>query len=133
MARTNPLDTAKHRAMLQRRLQPRENPFPEGRWPSLDDLVFLPANLSRLVIDPYREACRTDVTLGAELRLDPPFLLTGFDAAPQEIQRAIGLTQKESDIVLIQSMARHLGFSGVGWMKRQIIERLATYKIGTTA
>ena len=101
MARTNPLDTAKHCAMLQRRLQPRENPFPEGRWPSLDDLVFLPANLSRLVIDPYREACRTDVTLGAELRLDPPFLLTGFDAAPQEIQKAIGLTVKESDIAYV--------------------------------
>ena len=101
MARTNPLDVAKHRAMLQRRLQPRENPFPEGRWPSLDDLVFLPANLSRLVIDPYREACRTDVTLGEELRLDPPFLLTGFDAAPQEIQRAIGLTLKELDIAYV--------------------------------
>ena len=25
---------------------------------SLDDIVFLPANLSRLVIDPYRDACR---------------------------------------------------------------------------
>jgi hypothetical protein len=54
MARTNVIDHAKHKAMLDRRLRLRENPFPEGRPPSLDDLVFLPANLSRLVIDPYR-------------------------------------------------------------------------------
>ena len=58
MARTNPNDTAKLRAMLERRLEPRDDPFPRGRPPTLDDLVFLPANPSRLVIDPYREACR---------------------------------------------------------------------------
>ena len=88
MARINPLDQATHRAMLTRRLPTRENPFPEGRPPSLDDLVFLPANLSRLVIDPYREHCRTDVQLGGVLSLDPPFLVSGFDEAPEEIRRA---------------------------------------------
>ena len=58
MARTEPADGAKQRAMLQRRLDPRDNPFPAERPAQFDDLVFLPANLSRLVIDPYREACR---------------------------------------------------------------------------
>ena len=88
MARTHPQDNAKHQAMLQRRLTPRENPYPMGRPASLDDLVFLPANLSRLVIDPYREACRIDVSLGNGLTLDQPFLIAGFDEAPEEVRRA---------------------------------------------
>ena len=33
---------------------------PRTTVPSLDDIVLLPANLSRLVIDPYRDACRLD-------------------------------------------------------------------------
>jgi NADPH-dependent glutamate synthase beta subunit-like oxidoreductase len=91
MARTNPLDVEKNYAMLQRRLQPRENPFPEGRWPSLDDIVFLPANLSRLVIDPYREACRIDISLGGETpALQLPFLVSGFDSVPAEVQQSLG-------------------------------------------
>jgi NADPH-dependent glutamate synthase beta subunit-like oxidoreductase len=88
MARTHPQDASKHQAMLKQRLQGRENPFPEGRWPSLDDLVFLPANLSRLVIDPYREACRIDVSLGVGLSLEIPFLVAGMDEAPEEVRRA---------------------------------------------
>ena len=43
----------------------------------LDDLVFLPANLSRLVIDPYREACRIGWRLGERLALDIPFFVAG--------------------------------------------------------
>lgn len=89
MARTNVADLAKHKAMLERRLSLRPNPFPEGRAPSLDDLVFLPANLSRLVIDPYREACRIDTDLGARLTLEVPYLATGFDDAPDEIRAAL--------------------------------------------
>lgn len=85
MARTNPNDSAKLRAMLDRRLTPRVNPFPEGRPPTLDDLVFLPANLSRLVIDPYREACRVDTSLGGKLELASPFLVAGFDDAPLQV------------------------------------------------
>ena len=63
MARTNVVDHGKHKAMLDRRLRLRDNPFPADRPPSLDDLVFLPANLSRLVIDPYREACKINTDL----------------------------------------------------------------------
>jgi hypothetical protein len=88
MARTHPKDVDKHQAMLQKRLSPRDNPYPAERPASLDDLVFLPANLSRLVIDPYREACRIDIDLGESLSLNQPFLVSGLDDAPEEIRQA---------------------------------------------
>ena len=89
MARTNPLDHGKLRGMLHKRMRVRANPFPEGRAASLDDLVFLPANLSRLVIDPYREACNVAIRLADKLALEHPFLVTGFDDSPEEIRAAV--------------------------------------------
>ena len=85
MARTNPHDVRKHKALLAKRLKPRRNPFPDDRPGTLDDLVFLPANLSRLVIDPYREACRVDTHLGDKYALERPFLVGGFDDAPSQV------------------------------------------------
>ncbi len=85
MARTNPADHAKLARMLHKRLQLRDNPFPEGRAASLDDVVFLPANLSRLVIDPYREACSVAFDLGGRMRLEHPFLVASFDRAPVQV------------------------------------------------
>ncbi len=96
MARTNPLDHAKHAAMLSKRLTPRENPFPEGRPASLDDLSFLPANLSRLVIDPYREACEIGTRLAGRLEMTQPFLVTGFDDAPEEVRAGLARGLAES-------------------------------------
>ena len=97
MARIGPDEHDKRRAMLQRRLEPRENPFPEERPAQLDDIVFLPANLSRLVIDPYREACRVDFDLGGRMRLEHPFLVTGFDGTPREVRTAVarGLSEAQ--------------------------------------
>ena len=89
MARTDPRDAPKLKAMLDRRLRLRENPFPEERPPCLDDLVFLPANLSRLVIDPYREACKIGWRLGERLDLDIPFFVAGFDEASEELKVAV--------------------------------------------
>ena len=89
MARTDPGDARKLKAMLDRRLRLRDNPFPHERPACFDDLVFLPANLSRLVIDPYREACRIAWTLGERLDLDIPFFVTGFDEASREIREAV--------------------------------------------
>ncbi len=89
MARTNPLDHAKLRAMLHKRLRMRENPFPEGRPANLDDLVFLPANLSRLVIDPYREACNVALNLADKLPMVHPFMVTGFDNAPADVRASV--------------------------------------------
>ena len=86
IARTDPQDAPKLKAMLDRRMQLRENPFPQERPACLDDLVFLPANLSRLVIDPYREACKIGWRLGERLDLDIPFFVAGFDAASEELK-----------------------------------------------
>ena len=90
MARTNPADLAKLKGMFDRRLRSRENPFPEQRPATLDDLVFLPANLSRLVIDPYREACKVSTDLAGKVELELPFLVCGFDNAPDEIRASVG-------------------------------------------
>ena len=89
MARTNPADHARHASMLKKRLPSRANPFPEGRPGTLDDLVFLPANLSRLVIDPYREACKVSTDLGGRMDLAQPFFATGFDDAPDEVREGV--------------------------------------------
>ena len=85
MARTNPADSLKLKSMLHKRLRTRSNPFPGNRAPSLDDIVFLPANLSRLVIDPYREACNVTADLANRFKLQHPFLVTGFDNESQEV------------------------------------------------
>jgi hypothetical protein len=96
MARTNPLDHAKLRGMLHKRMRMRQNPFPKGRAATLDDLVFLPANLSRLVIDPYREACNVASVLAGKLSLSHPFMLTGFDSAPGEVRASVAAGAHEA-------------------------------------
>lgn len=80
MARTNPNDHAKLKAMFDKRMRQRPDPFPKGRSATLDDITFLPANLSRLVIDPYREACKVSTDIGGQLDLELPFFAAGFDA-----------------------------------------------------
>jgi len=97
MARTNPLDHAKLRGMLHKRLRIRENPFPEQRPANLDDLVFLPANLSRLVIDPYREACNVAFRLAGKLSLSHPFMVTGFDRAPHAVRASVAAGTSDAD------------------------------------
>ena len=88
MARTRPEDAPRQAAMLQKRLKPREILIPADKPATFDDLVFLPANLSRLVIDPYREACRTDSELGGSIALPLPYIVTGLDDAPAEVRDA---------------------------------------------
>lgn len=89
MARTRPDDAVTQRAMLKKRLVQRPNPYPPGHKPSLDDLVFLAANLSRLVIDPYRDACNMKTTITGDLKLESPFMVAGFDEVPSELRAAI--------------------------------------------
>ncbi len=90
MARTDPDDVVTQRAILTKRLELRDDPYGEDVRVSLDDLVFLPANLSRLVIDPYRDACNVATRLTDTLKLDTPFVVSGFDAAPDEVRAALG-------------------------------------------
>jgi hypothetical protein len=96
MARTEAGDHAKLKEILERRLPPRDNPFPEDRPATLDDLVFLPANLSRLVIDPYREACKISTEIGA-MDLAQPFFAAGFDDAPGDVRRGVARGLIEAD------------------------------------
>ncbi len=96
MARTEPGDHLRHRFMLDKRLRPRDNPVPEGGPATLDDLVFLPANLSRLVIDPYREACKISTDIGGRLVLAQPFFVAGFDDAPDDVRRGVARGLAES-------------------------------------
>ena len=114
MARTNALDHAKHRAMLDRRMRLRENPFPHERPASMDDLVFLPANLSRLVIDPYREACKISTEFAGKLDLVQPFLVAGFDHAPAEVRSALARGLGESGCAYVGH--RSIG-GGVPWIQ----------------
>jgi NADPH-dependent glutamate synthase beta subunit-like oxidoreductase len=101
MSRTEAEDGRQQSAMLQALLQPRENPFPPGRPAHIEDVVFLSAALTRLVIDPYREACATRTRIsrtrevlaknrtGPAISLEQPFFCTGFDQAPAGIRRAL--------------------------------------------
>ncbi len=90
MARTRADDTLRQSGMLTKRLKPRENPFPADRPATIDDLVFLPANLSRLVIDPYREACTVATDLGSgRMEIAQPFFVSGFERAPAGVRRAV--------------------------------------------
>ncbi len=96
MAHSKPEEIEKIRNVTIEMLQPRDNPFPESRPAHIDDVVFLSAALTRLVIDPYREHCDTSTRIGDTIQLEQPFLLTGFDDAPEEVRRALadGLAAK---------------------------------------
>ncbi|HLO76530.1 MAG TPA: glutamate synthase-related protein, partial [Magnetospirillum sp.] len=88
-----PADVAR---LTRARLGGRPNPFPAGHRAGFDELVFLPANLTRLVIDPYREACKTLTELGDGLTLQHPMLVSGLDTAPAAIRKAAAQALAES-------------------------------------
>ena len=121
MARTNPKDQTRLKATIEKRLTPRNNPFPEGRPGMLDDLVFLPANLSRLVIDPYREACRIDTEIG-DMKLMQPFFVTGFDDSPDDVRRGVaqGLIAAEAGYLGIKPIG-----DGVRWLQLVMPDQIA--------
>ncbi len=122
MARTNPANHAAHEKMMGKRLQLRDNPFSEGRPATLDDLVFLPANLSRLVIDPYREACKVTLDIGGRLDLAQPFLATGFDDAPDDVRRGVaaGLAEANSGYLGVQPIG-----GDVPWFQLVVPDQIA--------
>ncbi|WP_374545697.1 FAD-dependent oxidoreductase [Rhodoblastus sp.] len=87
LARTDakPADFA---AFTRAKLDSRPDPIVVGRA-TFDEITFLPANLTRLVIDPYREACKTATDLGKGLKLAQPLLVAGFEDAPEPIAAAV--------------------------------------------
>ncbi len=65
--------------------------------PTFDDLVFLGASMSRYPLEGYREACGTDVVIGAErasepVRLDIPITIAGmsFGSLSANAKEALG-------------------------------------------
>jgi hypothetical protein len=131
MARTNPADHAKLKAMLHKRLRLRANPFPEGRPATLDDLVFLPANLSRLVIDPYREACRVSTDLAGKFDLEQPFLVTGFDQAPEQIREDVarGLAEARVPYLGRRPIGKDVSICPAGNLRRRTSRVSATINL----
>ena len=65
--------------------------------PTLDDLVFLGASMSRYPLEGYRESCGTEVVIGAEraarpVRLDIPVTIAGmsFGSLSHQAKEALG-------------------------------------------
>jgi glutamate synthase domain-containing protein 2 len=65
-------------------------------YPSFDDLLVLPSQLSRLSIDTYREDCRTQTILGARfakkpLVIETPIMISGmsYGALSKEAKTAL--------------------------------------------
>jgi hypothetical protein len=114
MARTRPADAPKQRAVFTRRLRVSNQAHFHPEVASLDDLVFLPANLSRLVIDPYRDACRVATPLGDGLELAAPLLVGGFDDAAEEVRAAIGAAAREAGLA---SVGRRRLAADVPWLQ----------------
>lgn len=69
--------------------------------PSFDDLTFLPANLSRLVIDAYREECSTRTILGKRYAREPLVLDTPVILAPL----SYGALSKPAKVALAMATA----------------------------
>lgn len=101
MSQTALDDQKQYLSLMLERLRPRDNPFYEDRPAQLDDVHFLPAGMTRLVIDPYREACDTVTQIGSSIEFKLPYLVTGFD-------------QVDADIRL--ALAKSLSASGCGYM-----------------
>jgi len=85
MAREGPMSDGKIREFVAAKLAAeRELPRPEPA-PIWDQLVFLSANLTRLVIDPYREKCNSRIQLGPDrpqpLKLESPIVFGGVNFA----------------------------------------------------
>ena len=98
--------------LLQSRLAGRTDPFGEYHTGLLDEIVFLPANLSRLVIDPYREDCKTKTEVG-NVNLASPILVGGFDRAPEEIRADIAQAIAKQGLAYIGSTQ----LEGVAWLQ----------------
>lgn len=55
----------------------------ERRWPTFDDLTFIPCSLTRIPLEGYRERCSTRTVLGTRfaekpIELDIPIMITGM-------------------------------------------------------
>jgi len=73
------------------------------RFPNFEDLLFLPAQLTRMSVDTYREHCETKTILGARfakkpLELEAPIMISGMSYGAISKEAKIALA-KATDIV----------------------------------
>jgi methylamine---glutamate N-methyltransferase subunit C len=71
--------------------------------PSLDDLTFLPASLTRIPLEGYRERCETATVLGTRLaeqpvRLDIPVMITGMSYGALSFNAKVALARGASAV-----------------------------------
>ena len=73
------------------------------KFPNFDDLLILPAQLTRMPVDTYREDCKTQTVLGARYAKEPlvietPIMISGmsYGALSKEAKTALA---KATDIV----------------------------------
>ena len=71
--------------------------------PSLDDLTFLPASLTRIPLEGYRERCETATVLGTRfaeqpIRLDIPVMITGMSFGALSLNAKVALAQGASAV-----------------------------------
>ena len=125
MARTGPGDGGRRGRCWRSAWASARTPSRNERAGVLDDLAFLPANLSRLVIDPYREACRIGTRVGA-LELALPFLVTGFDDAPDQVRAAVGRGIAGADASYLGVRPIGEGCAGSSWCCRGRSRRAPT-------
>ena len=69
--------------------------------PSLDDLTFLPASLTRIPLEGYREKCVTTTVLGTRfaeqpISLDIPIMITGMSYGALSLNAKIALARGAS-------------------------------------
>ena len=83
MSREGPMSDDQVRDFVATKLQVEREPIHESPASTWDQLVFMAANLTRLVIDPYREKCNAQVQIGPDrpkpITLKWPIVLGGVD------------------------------------------------------
>jgi glutamate synthase domain-containing protein 2 len=71
--------------------------------PSLDDLTFLPASLTRIPLEGYRERCETTTVLGTRfaarpIRLEIPIMITGMSYGALSFNAKVALARGASAV-----------------------------------
>src|SRR4029077_17133599 len=71
--------------------------------PSLDDLTFLPASLTRIPLEGYREKCVTTTTLGPRsaehpIQLEIPVMITGMSYGALSLNAKVALARGASRV-----------------------------------
>lgn len=65
------------------------------RWPTFDDLVFLPAVLTRFPVEGYMEKCRTETLIGTRapnpIRLSIPIMISGMSFGALSLNAKVAL------------------------------------------